>query len=76
MSESDIKLRLIRLIVSQRGEVLQELYQIIMNRLYREKTEGESLSALELGYKEMSEDTEREKDAFEWIEGTLNADEL
>ncbi len=30
MSELDIKLRLIRLIVSQKGEVLQELYQIIM----------------------------------------------
>jgi len=29
-----------------------------------------------MGYKEMSEDQEREEEAFEWIEGTLNSEEL
>lgn len=76
MSEADIKLRIIRLIDSQQGEVLRELYEMILNKLYQEKREEEPLSALERGYKEMSEDQEREEEAFEWIEGTLNSDEL
>jgi len=37
MSEADIKLRIIRLIDSQQGEVLRELYEMILNRLYQEK---------------------------------------
>lgn len=76
MSEADIKLRIIRLIDSQQGKVLRELYEMILNKLYQEKQEEEPLSALERGYKEMSEDQEREAEAFEWIEGTLNSDEL
>ena len=30
------------------------------------------ISDLEAGYKAMAEDQEREAEAFEWIEGTLN----
>ncbi len=76
MSEADIKLRIIRLIDSQEGEILRELYEMILNKLYQEKREEENLSALEQGYKKMSEDQEREEEAFEWIEGTLNSEEL
>lgn len=76
MSESEIKLRIIRLIVSQKGEILQELYQMILNKLYKESGQAPPMSSLEAGYKAMSEDPDREKEAFEWVEGTLNAEEL
>lgn len=76
MSEADIKLRIIRLIVSQEGEVLQEIYQMILNKLYKERAKDEPLSAMERSYREMSEDKEREEEALGWIEGTLNSEEL
>lgn len=76
MSEADIKLKLIRLIDSLKGEILLELHEMILNKLYKERSEEEPLSSIALGYKEMSEDEEREEEAFEWIEGTLNSEEL
>lgn len=76
MSEADIKLQLIRLIDNQKGQTLRDLYDLILKRIYQ-KSEGEdSPTALELGYKEMSEDKEREQDAFLWIEGTLHTEDL
>jgi hypothetical protein len=33
--------------------------------------DSEELDELELGYKQMSEDEEREAEALEWIEGLL-----
>lgn len=53
MSEADIKLRIIRLIDSQEGEVLRELYDMILSKLYQEKHEEEPLSLIEKGYREM-----------------------
>lgn len=76
MSEADIKLRIIRLIDSQKGEMLQELYHMILNKLYKEESTKEKESPLEVAYREMSEDREREEEAFDWIEGTLNSEEL
>jgi hypothetical protein len=76
MSEADIKLRIIRLIDSQKGEILEQLYELILSKLYQEKHEEEPLSALETGYKEMSEDRGREAEAFEWIEGTIQSEGL
>jgi hypothetical protein len=76
MSESEIKLKIIRLIDSQNGETLKELYELILAKLYGKKKEEPSLSPIEEGYKAMSEDEEREEEAFEWIEGTLNSEEL
>jgi hypothetical protein len=32
----------------------------------------EELNEIELGYKQMSEDTEREAEALEWIEACMN----
>jgi hypothetical protein len=37
-----------------------------------EGIESEEVDELELGYKQMSEDEEREAEALEWIEGCLN----
>jgi hypothetical protein len=76
MSEADIKLKIIRLIDSQQGEMLQELYELILKKLYKERQDDEPLSPIEIGYKEMSEDKGREEEAFEWIEGTLHSDDL
>lgn len=76
MSDSEIKLRIIRLIVSLKGDALKELYQIILSKLNKNRGQIAPTSLIEHGYKEMSEDPEREKDAFEWIEGNLNSEEL
>gem|GEM_PF-3411750 len=76
MKDADIKLKLIRLINSQKGALLHELYPIVANKRYKEKSRKESLPVIELGYKELSEDKEREEDAVEWIEGTLNSEGL
>ncbi len=55
---------------------MQELYELILNKLYQTRQEEEPLSGIEIGYKEMSEDKEREEEAFEWIEGTLHSEDL
>jgi len=34
------------------------------------------MTEIELGYKAMSEDVEREAEAYEWIENTRNPNEL
>lgn len=74
MREADIKLKIIRLIDSQKGEVLEQLYELIQSKINREKREEVPLASLETGYKEMSEDKDREVEAFEWIEGTLQSE--
>jgi hypothetical protein len=77
MSEADIKLKIVRLIDSQSGDVLRELYEMIISKVYeRSNLEAEPISALEQGYKEMSEDREREIEALDWIEGTLDPESL
>ncbi len=76
MGEAEIKLKLIRLIDNQKGEILQELYDLIIKKLYQEKKQLAQLSPMEMGYKEMSEDQAREQEAFEWIEGTLHSDDI
>ena len=74
MSDSEIKLKLIRLIDSQGGKSLMRLYELINEEI--DPAQKEELTLLEQGYKAMSEDKEREEEAFEWIEGTLNSNEL
>ncbi len=75
MSEEELKLNLIKLIVSQKGEALKELYALIVEKL-KNKAEDKPTSDLESAYQKMAQDEEREKNAIEWIEGTLNANEL
>lgn len=76
MSEADIKLKIVRLIDSQSGEVLRELYEMITSKVYERNQEIGPISALEKGYKDMSEDKERETEALEWIEGTLDLEAI
>lgn len=72
ISEAELKVKIFRLIDAQQGESLQEVYNWLSAKLQ----EKENVSSIEQGYKNMADDTEREQDAFEWIEGTLNTDEL
>ncbi len=76
MRDSEIKLKIIRLIDRQNGETLNELYELILSKLQKTEKEYPSSYSIEQGYKDMSEDHEREQNAFEWIEGTLNSEEL
>ena len=72
ISEAELKVKIFRLIDAQQGESLQEVYDWLSAKLQEKQT----LSSIEQGYKNMADDVEREKEAFEWIEGTLNRDEL
>ena len=76
MSEADIKVKIVRLIESQSGEVLRELYEMITRKVYERDQGAEPMSTLEQGYREMSKDKERETEALEWIEGTLASEAL
>jgi hypothetical protein len=46
MSESEIKLKIIRLIDSQNGETLKELYELILAKLYGKNKEESSFLQL------------------------------
>lgn len=72
ISEAELKVKIFRLIDSQQGESLQEVYDWLSDKLQ----EKEEVSSIEQGYKNMADDAEREQEALEWIEGTLNTDEL
>lgn len=72
INEAELKVKIFRLIDTQEGESLQDVYDWLSNKL-REKQAGYSL---EQGYKNMADDKEREQQAYEWIEGTLNTDNL
>lgn len=76
MSDSEIRLKLIRLIISLKGDVLQELYELILSKIQKKDERTPHVSSLELGYMQMAEDLERESDALEWIEGSFNMEEL
>lgn len=76
MNDAEIKLQLIRLIDSQQGRKLLELYELVQSKLLPTKEIEPDLSPIELGYKEMSEDLEREEEAMEWIECTNNFNEI
>lgn len=76
MNDAEIKLNIIRLIDTQQGRKLLELYQLIQYKIVTNTSKKEKLSPIELGYKTMAEDIEREKEAFEWIENTNTYAEL
>jgi disulfide oxidoreductase YuzD len=71
-SEAELKLEIFRLLDSQHEEDLKEIYDWLSIKVGKKN----NLSDLEKGYRDMAADTDREKDAMEWIEGTLNSDEL
>ena len=70
--EAELKVRIFRLIDTQSEESLQEVYDWLSAKLQQKET----VSLLEKGYKDMAADEEREQEAFEWLEGTLNTSEL
>jgi len=73
MTDAEMKIQLIRLIDNQSGQTLMDLYETLQNRLNQYiKTD---LSVIESGYKAMSKDIKREKEASEWIENTLNLED-
>ncbi len=76
MSDAELKLRLIRLLDQLDRERLEELIYWFSQHGVEQVQEPEPLSNLETGYKAMSEDKQREEDAFDWIEGTLHSDDL
>ncbi len=72
INEAELKVELFRLIDAQKGESLQEVYDWLSDKL----KEDELVPLIEQGYKDMAEDKEREQEASEWIEGTLNTSDL
>ncbi len=72
IGEAELKVKIFRLVDAQQGESLQEVYDWLSEKLQ----EKEIVSSLEQGYKRMAADEEREKEAFEWVEGTLNTDDI
>ena len=72
INEAELKVKIFRIIDAQKGESLQELYEWLSNKF----RENQFTTSIEQGYKNMANDVEREQQAFEWIEGTLNTEEL
>lgn len=72
INESDLKVNIFKLIDSQSEESLKEIYAWLTAKTEKK----ESSIWLEQGYKDMAADVDREKEANEWIEGTLNSNEL
>lgn len=73
MSAADIKLQIIKLLDNQPVEVLKHWFDMLQAT---ENSNSKKLKEIELGYKAMAQDAERETEALEWIENTLNATEL
>ncbi len=76
VSEAELKIKIFRLIDGQEGENLQKLYQLLLENLQSEKNVYHHWTSLEERYRAMATDEEREKEALEWVEGTLNTEEL
>jgi disulfide oxidoreductase YuzD len=72
INESDLKVNIFKLIDSQSEESLKEIYEWLTAKTEKK----ENAIWLEQGYKDMAADVDREKEANEWIEGTLNSNEL
>ena len=77
MTEADLKLKMIRLIDKQEGQSLQRIYEYLLLSLSSESSySSEALESIEDGYERMSKDEDRESQAMDWIEGTLDSDSL
>lgn len=71
-AELELELEIFRLLDSQHEEDLKEIYDWLSIKVRKK----DNLSDLEIGYRDMAADKDRENEATEWIEGTLNSDEL
>lgn len=72
VNAAELKVKIFRLVDAQDGETLEAVYQLLLERL---QIKSQWVSKEE-GYAAMAADEEREQEATEWIEGTLNQDEL
>jgi len=76
MTDADIKLKLFRLIDNLSGNVLLDTYDLLKTKIKASNpVETSKVSDIESQYKKMAKDKIREKDALEWIEGTMHTDE-
>jgi hypothetical protein len=76
MSSSDIKIEIFRLIDNQEEETLRVIYELLKKELAEiEELESSKKSMDEL-YKEMAIDTERESEAMEWVNNTINPNDI
>ena len=76
MSDAELKLEIIRLIDNQNSETLHALYELILSRIESKRIEYNSVRDITFGYEQMAQDQDRENEAFEWIEGTIDTEEL
>jgi len=76
MSDAELKLEIIRLIDNQNSETLHALYELILSRIESKRIEYNSVREINYGYEQMAQDEDRENEAFEWIEGTIDTEEL
>ena len=75
MNTAEIKLELFRWLDQQNESMLKQLHTTWISKNMGAKMEKEG-SVTILGYEAMSQDKERENEASEWLEGTLNHSEL
>ena len=72
VNAAELKVKIFRLIDTQDGETLEELYRLLQERLQT----SSQWTSLEKGYEAMAADQEREAEAMEWIEGTFNHEDI
>ncbi|MCD4678966.1 MAG: hypothetical protein K8S00_01135 [Bacteroidales bacterium] len=76
MTDAEIKLELFRLIDNQPLDILFDIYDLLKTKFETSKRrEINTVSDIDSQYKKMAKDQNREKEALEWIEGTLNTHE-
>ena len=76
MKEAEIKLSIFRAIDQLNSESLNEIYQVVQKLLEEAAMNVSRAEDIEVGYKAMSQDEERESEALLWSEGTLNPNDL
>ena len=77
MTDAELKLTLFRWIDQLSGDRLRMLFKFVGKKLDLTVDEATPyIDNLDKGYAEMAADTVREAEALEWIEGTLNHEDV
>ncbi|GEM_PF-2310498 len=76
VNDAELKVKIFRLIDMQDGEMLQSLYQLLLNKLQQQKLHTGNWASLEEGYQAMAtaEQSEREAKFFNTF-GALETEE-
>lgn len=76
MNEAEVKLNVFRLVDDLQGEQLMQVYELLIKLLQTQMQEAVSQVStwenLDEGYQQMANDEQREMEANEWMEGTLD----